>query len=86
VQAIRRHRSASRKIALRVNIILGAVEGIANNVLTRDLSTLLPTVLLWNKRHESNGLAGTLEDRPRSGRPNRISAEKEAAIVLLSAD
>src|SRR5207237_7370803 len=32
-------------------------------------------------RFESDGIAGILEDRPRSGRPKRISAEQEATIV-----
>ena len=55
--------------------------GLANRVLARKLSTSVPTVLLWRKRFESDGIAGILEDRPRSGRPKRISAEREAAIV-----
>jgi hypothetical protein len=41
----------------------------------------VPTVLLWRKRYESDGIAGILQDRPRSGRPKRISGEREAAIV-----
>jgi transposase len=64
-----------------VNIILGAAEGVANHVLARNLSTSLPTVLLWRKRYKSEGMEGILEDRPRSGRPKRISEEREAAIV-----
>jgi transposase len=38
-------------------------------------------VLLWRKRYESDGLEGLLEERPRSGRPKRISGEQEVAIV-----
>src|SRR6202162_4419406 len=79
--SIRRHRSTPRGVSLRVNIILGAAEGVANHVLARNLSTSLPTVLLWRKRYESEGIAGILEDRPRSGRPKRISEERESAIV-----
>jgi len=56
-------------------------KGLANRVLARKLCTSVPTVLLWRKRFESDGIAGILEDRPRSGRPKRISAEREAAIV-----
>lgn len=79
--AISRHRSSPRGIVLRSNIILGAAEGLANRVLARKLSTSVPTVLLWRKRFESDGIAGILEDRPRSGRPKRISKEREAGIV-----
>src|SRR5215470_10362321 len=78
---ISRHRSTPRGVVLRVDIVLGAAEGIANHVLARNLSTSLPTVLLWRRRFDSGGLAAVLEDRPRSGRPREISAESEEAIV-----
>ena len=79
--ALGRHRSSPRGIVLRIDIVLGAADGVANRVLARKLSTSVPTVLLWRKRFESEGIAGILEDRPRSGRPKRISVEKEASIV-----
>jgi transposase len=79
--AISRHRSTPRGIALRVDIVRGAADGIANHVLARHLSTSLPTVLLWRRRFESEGIGGLLEDRPRSGRPKQISVEKEQVIV-----
>src|SRR5215831_10725427 len=40
-------RSTPQSVALRVQIVLRAAEGIANKVLARQLSTTLPTVLLW---------------------------------------
>jgi len=79
--AISKHRSTPKGILLRVNIVLGAADGLANHVLARKLSTSLPTVLLWRRRYESQGLVGVLEDRQRSGRQKRISAQKEAALV-----
>jgi transposase len=81
LEAISRHRNTPRGIVLRVNIVLGAAGGIANHVLARNLSTSLPTVLLWRRRYENDGLTGVLEDRQRSGRPKQISGEQEAAIV-----
>lgn len=78
---ISRHRSTPRGILLRVRVILGAAEGTPNRALARKLSISLPTVLLWRRRYESDGLAGILEDRPRSGRPKQILPEREAAIV-----
>ncbi len=68
-----RQRSIPRGILLRVNIILGAAEGRANHLLARELSTTMTTVLLWRERYETEGLAGLFADRPRSGRPKRIS-------------
>src|SRR6516225_8725263 len=62
-------RSTPQSIALRVQIVLRAAAGIANKVLARQLSTSLPTVLLWRRRYQNEGLAGSPEDRPRSGRP-----------------
>lgn len=79
--AVSRHRSTPRGIVLRLNIVLGAAEGIANHALARKLSTSLPTVLLWRRRFDSGGLAAVLEDRPRSGRPKQISEQREAALV-----
>jgi transposase len=78
---IKKLRSMPQSVALRVQIILGAAEGVANKVLARRLSTTLPTVLLWRSRYQDGGLAGILEDRPRSGRPKQILPEREAAIV-----
>jgi transposase len=74
-------RSTPQSVALRVRIVLSASEGIANKVLARQLSTTLPTVLLWRARYQAEGLAGILEDRPRSGRPKEISAQQEAALI-----
>src|SRR5437764_452980 len=79
LRAIARHRSTPRGIVLRVNIVLGAAEGVANRMLARKLCTSVPTVLLWRKRYESEGVSGLLEDHPRSGRPKRISEEQETA-------
>lgn len=78
---IKKLRSTPQSVALRVRIVLGAADGVANRVLARRLSTTLPTILLWRSRYHDEGLAGILEDRPRSGRPKQISPEQEAAIV-----
>jgi transposase len=81
LRAITRRRSTPRGIVLRINIVLGAAEGLANRALARKLGTSVPTVLLWRKRYQSDGLMGILEDRPRSGRPKEISVEREQAII-----
>jgi transposase len=78
---VARYASTPQSIVLRCKVILGAAEGIANHRLARDLSTSLPTVLLWRRRFQQEGLLGILEDKPRAGRPRGISPEKEAAIV-----
>ena len=79
--ALSRYRSTPQGILLRINIVLEAADGLANRAIARKLSTSVPTVLLWRKRYQSDGLNGILADRARSGRPKRISPAKEAAIV-----
>lgn len=74
-------RSVPQSVALRVRIVLGASEGIGNKVLARQLGTSLPTVLMWRDRLQTDGLAGILEDRPRSGRPKEITPQHEAELV-----
>src|SRR5262249_38502447 len=64
-------RAAPQGVATRARIVLGAADGVPNKVLARQLSTSLPTVLLWRRRFEEEGLIGILEDRPRAGRPKR---------------
>lgn len=81
MQQILALRSVPQSVALRARIILGAAEGIANKVLARQLGTSLPTVLLWRGRYLREGLPGILEDRPRSGRPKKITPEQEALVV-----
>ena len=78
---ITRHPSTPQAIALRCHVVLGAAGGIANNELARQLCTSLPTVLLWRRRFEQQGLLAILEDKHRSGRPRALTPEKEAAIV-----
>jgi putative transposase len=76
-----RHRGMPQGILLRIRIVLEAAGGLANHAIARKLSTSVPTVLLWRRRYESDGFTAIVEDRQRSGRPKRISPEKEAAIV-----
>src|ERR1700749_5040837 len=75
------HRSTPRGIVLRIRIILDASTGLANREIARRNSTSVPTVLLWRKRWDDEGMTGILKDRPRSGRPKGITPEQEEAIV-----
>lgn len=79
--ALSRGRSTPRGILLRINIVLEAANGLPNRAIARKLSTSVPTILLWRKRYQSDGMNGILADRARSGRPKTISPAKEARIV-----
>jgi len=78
---VTRHPSTPQAIVLRCRVVLGAADGTANNELARQLSTSLPTVLLWRRRFRQQGLLGVLQDKPRSGRPRSVTADKEASII-----
>jgi transposase len=78
---VTRYPSTPQAIVLRCRIVLGAAEGAANYQLARDLSTSLPTVLLWRRRFQQLGLLGILQDKSRPGRPRVMTPGKEAAIV-----
>ena len=76
-----RYPATPQAIVLRCRVVLGAAGGAANNELARQLSTSLPTVLLWRRRFAQEGLAGIVQDKPRPGRPRSLTPEKEAIIV-----
>lgn len=82
--AIAGNPQTSQKAALRVRIILGAAEGLANSELARQLGTSRPTVLLRRKRFPPEGVEGLLEDAPRRGRQEQISAGQVARILELT--
>jgi len=79
-----RYSSTPQAIVLRCRIVLEAAKGTSNRQLARELETTLPTALLWRRRYEQEGLDGILQDKPRPGRPPRISAKQEAEIIELT--
>lgn len=70
-----------QKVVLRIRIVLGSADGVANHRLAAELGTSRPTVLRWRQRFEQVGLKGLLEDAPRPGRKRRLTADQEEAIV-----
>lgn len=68
---------------LRAQIVLAAARGQGNARIAADLGVTVDTVRKWRDRFARKGLGG-LKDRPRSGRPRRISELVRAAIVALA--
>jgi hypothetical protein len=85
LRRITRYPGTPQAIVLRCRVVLAASLGTANRVLARQLSTSVPTVLLWRRRFMEHGLLGILEDKSRPGRPRSLTLEKEAAIVEATA-
>ena len=69
--------------ALRARIVLASADGEGVRALARRLAISTTTVWRWRTRYADAGLAG-LQTRPRSGRPPRITAAKERAIVAAT--
>ena len=68
---------------LRAQIVLAAARGQPNARIAAGLGISVDTVRKWRGRFAARGLDG-LRDRPRPGRPRRISAADRAAVVALA--
>jgi transposase len=68
---------------LRAQIVLAAARGHPNARIAAGLGITVDTVRKWRGRFAARGLDG-LQDRPRAGRPRRISAADQAAVVALA--
>jgi transposase len=65
----------------RARIVLASATGLSGEAICAQVGVSRPTVTLWLDRYEAGGRAALETDRPRSGRPKRVSPEREAAIV-----
>jgi transposase len=76
-----RARTTPRRVVERARIVLASADGHGGDAICALLSVSRPTVSRWLDRYDADGAAGLVADRPRSGRPKRITAAVEAAIV-----
>lgn len=76
-----RSRTIERRLADRARIVLAAAEGQSSRAISKAQGLPRATALLWTRRYESEGIAGIEKDRPRSGRPRRMTVEREAEII-----
>jgi transposase len=65
----------------RAQIVLASAAGQSGSAICERLDVARPTVTLWLDRYEQGGLDALLADRPRSGRPKRITSADEQAVV-----
>jgi transposase len=72
--------STTQGVALRARLILASAKGEGVRPLARRLEISPNTVAVWRRRYRSQGVAG-LRTRPRAGRPRRITAAKEQAVI-----
>ncbi|MEV0792571.1 helix-turn-helix domain-containing protein [Kribbella sp. NPDC050459] len=69
-----------QSVRRRAQIILLAAEGMSNNAIVRETGLSHPTVRMWRKRYQREGIAG-LNDLPRIGRPVRTS---EPSVLMAT--
>jgi transposase len=67
-------------LAQRARIVLLAADGIGTNEIVRRTGVSKPTVILWKKRYDAEGIGG-LDDRPKPGKPR---TSDDVAIVLAT--
>jgi transposase len=76
-------RTAPYQQVIRARIVLAAACGHSNNAISRRLGVSVDTVRCWRGRYADQGLAG-LTDRPRSGRPPRLTPLQIAEVKALA--
>ena len=81
-----RARTTAQRVVERAKIVLASAGGDAGNTICAQLGVSRPTVSRWLDRYEAEGLAGLTADRPRAGRPKRITVADEAAIIARTLD
>jgi transposase len=81
LREVTRRRTTPHRVVERAQIVLASAAGESGATICARLGISRPTVTLWLDRYQSDGFAGLLADRPRSGRPKQITTADEAAIV-----
>lgn len=76
-----RTRTTEQRVVERARIVLASAAGMGNEEICASVGVSPPTVMRWLNRFELDRVAGLLQDRPRSGRPKRISPAMEDAVV-----
>ena len=66
-------RTTPQRVVERANIVLCSAEGRSGSAICREVGVSRPTVTQWLDRYEAGGVEELLEDRPRSGRPRKIT-------------
>jgi transposase len=76
-------RTAAYQLVIRVRIVLDAAHGYSNNQIARRRGVVVDTVRTWRGRYADHGI-DALADRPRSGRPPRLTLLQKAEVKALA--
>jgi putative transposase len=94
LEALVRRRTTPQQVALRARLVLAAAGGLNNAQVARQEGVDVETARHWRTRWlglqpvalADLGVAGRLEDAPRSGAPARITAEQVCQLVALACE
>jgi len=78
-----RSRTAEHRFVQRRRILLFASAGISNADIERSVGCCRDTVLLWRRRFVEGGLKALVE-KPRPGRPPRITPQERHAVIAMA--
>ena len=76
-----RARTTPTRVVERARIVLASAAGESGERICSRVGVSRPTVTMWLDRYEAEGADALEVDRPRSGRPKRLTATQEAAII-----
>lgn len=76
-----RSRTLPQRQVERAKILLGAAAGESSRRLAESVGVARDTARLWIRRYEAGGLGAVERERPRSGRPRKLTPALEAEIV-----
>ena len=88
-QLVRTH-STPQQLALRVRVIVHAVDGVGVRESARELGVWPKTVRYWRKRwrgaNDKQSVCERLADAPRSGAPATFTPEQICAVIAMACE
>ena len=82
LEVTRHGKSSARKIK-RAHMLLKATQGLSDEQIAQAVDTSRATVLRTRKRFVEEGLEA-LNERPRSGQPNKLDGKQQAHIIAVA--
>ena len=82
LEVTRHGKSSARKIK-RAHVLLKATQGLSDVQIAQAVDTSRATVLRTRKRFVEEGLEA-LNERPRSGQPNKLDGRQQAHIIAVA--
>ncbi len=82
LEVTRHGKSSARKIK-RAHMLLKATQGLSDEQIAQAVDTSRATVLRTRKRFVEEGLEA-LNERPRSGQPNKLDGRQQAHIIAVA--